>query len=371
MWSRLFVSGCLLALAACTPTPPEPGLGAPLAWAELPGWQADRQAEAWPALLQGCRVMPRKRPEEWAGVCAAAEALGPVDDAAARAFFEGWFVPHRFHGSGPEGKGLVTGYYEPLLHGSLAPDDRYRYPLYRRPEDLIRVELGDLFPELKGKKVRGRLVGQRLVPYFDRAEIDNGDAPLAGNELVWVDDPVDAFFLQVQGSGRVRLSDGSILAVGYADQNGHPYRSIGKVLIERGEIPREQISLFSIRDWLRRHPDQAWELLASNASYVFFQPRENAEEQARGSLNVPLTPGRSIAVDRNNIPLGTPVWLDTSYPGPEARPLQRLVLAQDTGGAIKGHARADLFWGDGEEAERLAGEMKQEGALYVLVPKTR
>lgn len=156
---------------------------------------------------------------------------------------------------------------------------------------------------------------------------------------------------------------------GYADQNGHPYRSIGKILIERGEIAREDISLFTIRDWLRGHPEQALDLLYSNGSYVFFHLRENGEEHARGSLNVPLTPGRSIAVDRGRIPLGTPVWLDTSYPGPEASPLQRLVLAQDTGGAIKGYARADLFWGQGEQAERLAGEMKQEAEFYILLPK--
>lgn len=370
MWQKILVVLSLAFLGSCTLQPPPPGLGEPVAWAMLPGWEADRQSDAWPALLQECRVLPRKQPQ-WADVCTSAQALGAVDDARARTFFERWFQPHRFRGSGPEGKGLVTGYYEPLLHGSLTPDDRYRYPLYRRPDDLIRVDLSELFPELKGKKVRGRLQGQRLVPYYDRAAIDQGKSPLAGNELLWVDDPVDAFFLHVQGSGRVQLPDGSIRAVGYADQNGQPYRSIGKILIERGEIPRDEISLFSIRDWLRSHPEQAGDLLASNTSYVFFEPRANADEQARGSLNVPLTPGRSVAVDPNNIALGTPVWLDTSYPGPEGRPLQRLVLAQDTGGAIKGHARADLFWGNGEEAERLAGEMKQDGAFYVLLPKSK
>jgi membrane-bound lytic murein transglycosylase A len=319
-------------------------------------------------LLQGCKVLPRKQPQ-WKEICDQALALGEVDDTAARGFFESRFIPHRFNGSGPEGRGLVTGYYEPLLKGQLTPDERYRHPLYRRPEDLIRVDLGELYPELKGKKVRGRLEGRRLLPYFDRAAIDGEPSPLAGNELLWVDDPVDAFFLHIQGSGRVRLPDGRIVAVGYADQNGHPYRSIGKLLSERGEIPREQISMPSIRDWLSRHPDQAGDLLDSNASYVFFQLREDAEENARGSLNVPLTPGRSVAVDRSRIPLGTPVWLDSSYPGPDAAPLRRLVLAQDTGGAIKGYARADLFWGHGEKAERLAGEMKQDASFHVLLPR--
>ncbi len=364
----LVAAPVLTMLNGCPSPPPEPGIGAALEWDELPGWQADQHAEAWPALLSGCRVLARKQ-QEWKHICEQAQALQKIDDNTAREFFEARFTPHRFTGSGPEGKGLVTGYYEPLLQGKLEPDERYRHPLYRRPDDLIRVDLNELFPELKGKKVRGRLQGRRLVPYFDRAAIDGEESPLAGNELLWVDDPVDAFFLHVQGSGRVRLPDGSIQAVGYADQNGHPYRSIGRILIERGDIAREKISLFSIRDWLRGHPEQAWDLLSSNASYVFFQLRENVEENARGSLNVPLTPGRSIAVDRSRIPLGTPVWLDTSYPGPTAEPLQRLTLAQDTGGAIKGHARADLFWGQGEQAERLAGEMKQEAEFYLLLPK--
>ncbi len=358
----------MLLLGGCPAPAPEPGIGKAVNWDQLPGWQTDRHAEAWPALLQGCKVLPRKQPQ-WKEICDQALALGEVDDTAARGFFESRFIPHRFNGSGPEGRGLVTGYYEPLLKGQLTPDERYRHPLYRRPEDLIRVDLGELYPELKGKKVRGRLEGRRLLPYFDRAAIDGEPSPLAGNELLWVDDPVDAFFLHIQGSGRVRLPDGRIVAVGYADQNGHPYRYIGKLLIERGEIPREQISMPSIRDWLSRHPDQAGDLLDSNASYVFFQLREDAEENARGSLNVPLTPGRSVAVDRSRIPLGTPVWLDSSYPGPDAAPLRRLVLAQDTGGAIKGYARADLFWGHGEKAERLAGEMKQDASFHVLLPR--
>ncbi len=358
----------ILLFSGCSPTPSEPGLGEAVEWDELPGWRADRHAEAWPALLSGCRVLARKQ-EQWKEICVQAEALGEVDDSGARAFFESRFIPHRFIGSGGEGKGLVTGYYEPLLKGQMHPDETYRHPLYGKPDDLIRVDLDDLYPGLEGKKVRGRLDGQRLLPYFDRATIDGDQAPLAGKELLWVDDPVDAFFLHVQGSGRVQLPDGNILAVGYADQNGHPYSSIGKILIERGEIPREDISLFTIRDWLRRNPTQAQELLHSNASYVFFRLREDGTENARGSLNVPLTPGRSIAVDRKRIPLGTPVWLDTRFPGPKAEPLQRLVLAQDTGGAIKGHARADLFWGQGERAERLAGEMKQEAEFYLLLPK--
>jgi len=355
-------------LGGCDLPPPEPGIGEPVGWDELPGWDRDRQAEAWPSLLQQCRVMPKKQPV-WQGICTRARALGEIGDAAARRFFETEFALYRVNPSGSQGRGLVTGYYEPILQGSLQRTDRFRHAIYRRPDDLVRVELGEVYPELKGKRVRGRLVGQRLVPYYAREEIDSEAEPLAGQELLWVDDPVALFFLHVQGSGRIRLSDGSLAAVGYADQNGRAYTSIGRLLVQRGEIAKEQVSLFTIRDWLSSHPDQADSVLDSNQSYVFFRLREDAEQHAVGSLNVPLTPLRSIAVDPSNIALGSPVWLDTSYPGEQARPLRRLVLAQDTGGAIKGYARADLFCGNGPEAEKLAGEMKQDARLYVLLPR--
>jgi len=356
-----FLNGCQLFV-------PEPGIGKAVGWDELPGWATDHHAEAWPALLQQCRVMPKKQPH-WQGICDRAKALGEPDDGTARRFFEQEFAAHRVNPSGSQGKGLVTGYYEPILQGSREYSERFRYPIYRRPDDLIQVDLADVYPELKGKRVRGRLDRRRLVPYYTRGEIDSGAGPLAGQEILWVDDPVALFFLHVQGSGRIRLTDGSLAAVGYADQNGRAYTSIGRLLVERGEIPKEQVSLFSIREWLNAHPDQASALLDSNQSYVFFQLRKNAEENAVGSLNVPLTPLRSIAVDPRNIALGSPVWLDTSYPGGQAKPLQRLVLAQDTGGAIKGYARADLFCGNGAEAERLAGEMKQDAKLFVLLPR--
>jgi membrane-bound lytic murein transglycosylase A len=355
-------------LSGCSLFAPEPGIGKAVDWDQLFGWDRDRQAEAWPALLQQCRVIPKKQPV-WQGICDRAKALGEVDDGMARQFFEREFTAHRVNPSGSQGKGLVTGYYEPILQGSLEPSERFSYPVYRRPDDLITVELAEVYPELKGKRVRGRLDGRRLVPYYARNEIDKATGPLAGQELLWVDDPVGLFFLHIQGSGRIRLPDGGLAAVGYADQNGRPYTSIGRLLVERGEIPREKVSLFSIRDWLDAHPEQSAALLRSNQSYVFFELRKNAEENAVGSLNVPLTPLRSIAVDPGNIALGSPVWLDTSYPGEQGKPLRRLVVAQDTGGAIKGYARADLFCGHGLEAERLAGEMKQDARLFVLLPR--
>ncbi|MGB5282432.1 MAG: MltA domain-containing protein, partial [Arenicellales bacterium] len=324
-----------------------------------------------PALLQQCEIMPKKKPQ-WKKICLDAVLFGEIDNESARRFFETRFTAHQIIPSnkkdGSRGNGLVTGYYEPLLKGSLAPDDQYQYPLYARPEDLLRIDLAEVYPELSKMRLRGRVVGNKVVAYHDRKAIDREDSPLTGKELVWIDDPVAVFFLHVQGSGRIQLKDGSMMAVGYADQNGQPYSSIGKILIERGEIEREDISLFTIRKWLQQNPEQAQALLEENRSYVFFQMRQNAKENPRGSLNIPLTPSRSIAVDPSNIPLGSPVWLDTSYPGEPDHTLQRLTFAQDTGGAIKGYARADMFWGNGEMAEKLAGEMKQQARLYVLMP---
>ena len=356
--------------AGCSLAPRKPGMGKAIDWNQLPGWNKDTHAKAWPALLEGCKKMPAKDPQ-WQPICEDALSVDVLDDETARLFFEHHFVAHLFKGSGKQGKGLVTGYYEPLLYGSLKKTERFKYPLYKRPDDLLRIELGNMYPELKGKKVRGRLTGNRVVPYYDRNEINHGKNPLAGNELLWVDDPVAVFFLHIQGSGRIQMPDGSYTGVGYADQNGQPYTSIGRILIEQGEIKKEDISMFTIRDWLKNNPKKSQEMLTRNRSYIFFQLRESADTNPVGSLNVPLTPARSIAVDPKNIPMGSPVWLDTSWPDANNTPLQRLVLAQDTGGAIKGYARADMFWGNGPRAAKLAGEMKQEARFYILVPRVQ
>ncbi len=349
---------------------PPPGIGRELAFSDLPGWQQERQAEAWPALLRSCEKLSQGRAgaaADWQELCLAARALGTPDDAQARAFFEEHFRARVVNGDGGR-DGLVTGYYEPLLTGSFARTERFRYPLYRRPDNLLVVDMAALYPELKGKPVRGRIEGNRVVPYLSRAEIGRERAPLAGYELLWVDDPVEAYVLQVQGSGRVRLPDGSTVAIGYADQNGHPYRSLGTRLIELGAMTREEVTLPRIRDWLAAHPDDAQQLLNSNPSYVFFKLREAATDGPIGSLGVPLSARRSIAVDTSVIPLGVPVWLDTVLPDGQA--FRQLVLAQDTGGAIKGAVRADVFFGQGEDAGRIAGEMKSPGRLTVLLPKS-
>ena len=358
------LSGCTLFI------PKEAGIGKRVDWTDLPGWQQDSVADAWPALLSQCARLPAVEPL-WDGICEEASRLPTPDDAAARAFIEAYFQPHEIIGTDGSPEGLITGYYQPTLYGSLQPDARFAYPLYTRPDTLLQIELGDLFPSLKGKRVRGRLEGNRVIPFFDRSDIDGDRQPLKGNELLWVDSPYDAFFLQVQGSGIVELPDGSRVGVGYADQNGHQYVSIGKRLIEWGELTPEEVSLFTIRRWLEENPGRAATLLNENPSYVFFVRSDVTEGGPRGSLNVPLTPERSAAVDRARIPLGTPVWLDTTLPaegGSPPAPYRRLLFAQDTGGAIKGPVRADVFFGNGDLAERLAGNMKQPGRLFALLP---
>ena len=353
------------------------------AFSDLPGWGGDEPARAVPALLRSCRRLAARpageeigevggRAGEWRPACAAAAALPPGDDLAAQAFFETFFVPlAAFDGGGREG--LFTGYYEPSLRGSRRRHGRYRVPLYLRPRDLVTVDLGRFRDEWQGQRIAGRLEDGALVPFADRRAIDAGALAGRGLELVWVDDAVDAFFLHIQGSGRVELAEGGVLRVGYAAQNGHPYRAIGRDLVERGELTKEEVSMQSIRRWLAEHPHQADDLMAENASYVFFQKLAGGEgDGPLGAQGVPLTPGRSLAVDPAHVAYGTPVWLDGTAPSPEEgrpdRPLRRLLIAQDTGGAIRGPVRGDVFWGHGAAAAAVAGRMKNRGRIWLLLP---
>lgn len=304
----------------------------------------------------------------WGQVCQAAAQLEYADEDAVRDFFESNFMPWMLRNADGSGTGLITGYYEPKLHGSRTPSPRYRYPIYGVPDDLLIIDLASIHPELKHMRLRGRLEGRRVVPYYSRAEIEHGHAP-QGKELFWVDDPIGLFFLHVQGSGRIELPDGTLVKVGYADQNGHPYRSIGRRLIDMGELSPDEVSLQSIRQWARAHPERIGELLSANPSYVFFRELPDRYPGPVGALGVPLTAGYSLAVDRAFIPLGAPVYLSTSWPNEQQHPLNRLMIAQDTGGAIRGSIRADFFWGFGEQAGRLAGSMKQPGSLWLLLPK--
>lgn len=374
-----------IVVAGCVTTPPSPP-GAPslparydpIAWTALPGWSADRVHDAWPAFRVGCRALVASAIARvtWLSPCSESDAVDGNDDRAVRAFFETHFIAYRVSAADGSDQGLFTGYYEPLLEGSRAPTPQYRVPLYAPPDDLLTIDLASLYPDLAGKRLRGRVDGRRVVPYWNRGEIENAHSPPADKALAYVEDPVDAFFLEIQGSGRVRLQDGNAMRLGYADQNGHPYRSIGRVLVERGELAVGEASLAGIREWAHRNPDKLRELLDENPSYVFFRevpPFEPGSLEASidgpiGSLGVPLLRERAIAVDPRAIPLGAPVFVATTYPL-SSQPLERLVLAQDTGGAIRGAVRVDYFWGFGDDAGREAGRMRQQGRVFLLWPK--
>lgn len=348
--------------------PPEPA--APLQaadWSALEGWQQDDPSAAWTALLASCRALERRA--EWQSVCGLARALGEQPGPAlARQFFEQNFTPWQMVTPDGSREGLVTGYYEPLIKGSRQRSARYRWPVHGVPTDMLTVDLSELYPELKNMRLRGRLDGNRVVPYFSRAELEQRGEALPAPVLLWAEDAIDLFFLQVQGSGRVELPDGSRVRIGYADQNGHPYTSIGRWLIAQGELTLERASMQGIKDWARRNPQRLSELLNANPSYVFFRELTQAGGGPLGALGVPLSDERSIAIDPRFVPLGAPVFLATTYPLSD-RPLRRLMLAQDTGGAIKGAVRADFFWGFGAEAGARAGRMRQQGRMWVLLPR--
>lgn len=345
----------------------EYGLLRPADWASLSGFEQDNLTAAWGALKQSCGVL--KKQDTWRSACEAMTQSAVATSESIRSLLREHFTPYQVTNPDGSDTGLITGYYEPLLAGSRTRSDRYRYPLYSRPDDMVNIELGAIYPELAGRRLRGKLNGNKLTPYYSRGEIEVAASPLVGKELLWVDDIVDLFFLQIQGSGIIRLDSGDSLHVGYADQNGQPYLSIGKLLIDRGELTAAQASMQGIKEWGRRNLDKLRDLLNSNPSYVFFRELPNGLSGPLGALGVPIAAERSLAVDPRYIPLGAPVFLSTTYPNSN-RPLQRLMLAQDTGGAIKGAVRADLFWGTGVEAGRQAGAMKQrDSRLWVLLPK--
>jgi membrane-bound lytic murein transglycosylase A len=340
--------------------------------ASLPGWANDRQAEALVPLRAACAQLTAQPPAPsplaaplpagFLALCPQAMALPAGDHAAARRFFESRFVVRRL------GEGLLTGYFEPELRGSPTPGSRHPTPLHARPPELVDAEALGLPPQPGGRRF-GVLREGRLEPMPDRAAIQAGALAGRGLELAWVD-PVDAFFLHIQGSGRILLTDGRVVRLGYAGQNGHPYFAIGQTLVQRGVLTREQVSLQSVRDWLRQAPPrEAAALMARNTSYIFFRELDLPPEAGPiGTLGVPVTPMRSVAVDRAHVPLGLPVWIAGTDPL-TGLPLERLTIAQDTGGAIRGPARADLFTGwDAEAAER-AGRMRLPAALFVLVPR--
>jgi membrane-bound lytic murein transglycosylase A len=339
----------------------------PASWIDIPDWGREPLRDSLVAFVRGCATL-EKQPD-WQGVCAAAAALPPAStDREIAAFFESRFDPHIVVNADESTSGMVTGYYEPLLRGSRTRTSRYRHAIYAVPQDLLVIDLSSVYPDLQHKRLRGRIEGNRVVPYLARGDIDAEPAPLKGLEIAWVDDAVELFFLHIQGSGQVQLESGERLRVGYAEQNGHPFRSLGRLLIQRGELPAERASMQGIKDWARRHPGKVQKFMNANPSFVFFKELPGDLPGPIGTLGVPLTAERSIAVDPRVIPLGVPVYLATTWPN-TSRSLNRLMVAQDTGGAINGGVRADFYWGFGDAAGSQAGKMRQAGRMWVLLPK--
>lgn len=344
-------------------------------WKDLPDWKHQDMVSLWEAIRLNCkglmrqpsgsRLVPaRANPADWQGFCQQVSSFKPEKPTQILKFLEANLRPWKIDQSG-----LVTAYYEPMLSGALKADRTYRYPLYGTPDDLLVVNLTSLFPELTGKRVRAKLKDNRVVPYDTRAEFEA--RPHKPPVVVWLEDPIEAFFLQVQGSGKVKLADGRLLQVSYAEHNGHPYTSIGKVLIKRGELKAHQASMDGIKKWAKSHPKKVSEVLNQNASLVFFKGQvidRDSHQGPTGSYGLPLIEKRAIAVDPDYTPLGSMVYLSTNYPASK-RALNRLVFAQDTGTAIKGAGRVDYFWGTGDLAGQQAGSMKQKGQLWVLWPK--
>jgi len=364
----------LLAAACASPQKPQPQCPCPppkpapetaryeaRGFSDLPGWREAQLEPSLRAFLGGCaRLAAAKK------ACELAKAVPPGDEGAARRLFESEFTPYAVVSSETGASGLITGYYEPIINGSRTQTALHRHPIYGVPDDLVVVDLGTVSPETRGLRLRGRLDGRRLVPYWSRGEIDARGSALAAPVIAWSADPVELFFLQIQGSGQVQLENGERLRVGYADQNGHPYRSLGRHLVERNELLLEQASMQGIKAWAAANPAKLQEALSQNPSYVFFRELPTSDGPI-GALSVPLHAERSLAVDRRFIPLGAPVYLATTFPLSE-QPLERLMAAHDTGGAIRGVVRGDFFWGTGPDAGSQAGRMRQQGRLWLLWP---
>ena len=354
-------------------------------FSDMPGWSASDPRDAFAAFKRSCASFAKQQPEkamggagyagtigDWMGACSAAPAS--VSSAqSARAFFESWFQPASvIAGDTPEG--LFTGYYEPELAASHTQHGVYQTPIYGVPNDLLTADLGAFKPELAGEKISGRIEGNKFVPYATRGEIDTKGLPQA-QTLLYAADPVQVFFLHIQGSGRVKLDDGRYERIAYAGQNGRPYTPIGRVLIANGEIDRADMSMQAIRAWLKSHPREGRAMMEQDQSFVFFkeEPIGDPTIGAEGSESVALTPGASLAVDEHMHPLGAPIYVATQTQNLNESKgvpvLQRLLIAQDTGGAIKGAVRGDVFWGFGPKAEEIAGAMTSHGQMFVLLPK--
>jgi membrane-bound lytic murein transglycosylase A len=355
----------------------------PLPWNEMVGWTSDDHVQAYNAFRVSCAsISAQKNPPEDSRAlgaslrepCRAARSVEITDDAKARAFFESNFLPLQISRLG-EDAGFVTGYYEPILEGSLTQTDVFNVPVYRRPSNLFVRGFTQDSPSLPNKGQVFRKIGRRkLVPYYDRAAIEDGAIAGRGLEICWLKDQTDLLFAQIQGSARIRLQDGSTIRINYDSHNGYPYTAVGRVLIDRGIIPKEQMSMQKIREWMEQNPDGAKEVRRQNRAYVFFRevPLSDKDE-AVGAQGVPLTPGRSIAVDNSLHVYGTPFFIAGELPIESAQsktPFRRLMVAQDTGSAITGPARADIYYGAGPEAGRISGRFRHNMRFVMLVPKS-
>ena len=383
MFNRLAISTVMLmALTSCAnleqATTAKPTLKlTPATYAAMDGWNSATQKKALTAFEKTCARLLKSAPDksfglglsvkDWQAPCHNLPSPQTASGAEAKAYFETWFTPYAVQ-SGSESEGLFTGYYEASLVGSPVRTGQYQTPLRARPADLVMVNLGEFVPDLKGQRIAGRVKDGQLKPYEDRKAIETGGLPKDMDmPIYWVDSAVDAFFLQVQGSGVVTLPDGSTQRVGYDGQNGHPYTAIGKELIARGALTKDNVSMQAIRDWLTANPKEAADVMRTNKSYVFFKKLDGTGPV--GGEGVVLTPEASIAVDRSIWPYGLPMYVDIEHPLDGAPQIRKLMVAQDTGGAIRGIIRGDFFWGYGAQAAAHAGLMKSPGKLWVLLPK--
>src|SRR5216683_3336830 len=355
----------------------------PVGWADIPGWSEDDQLQAYKAFRISCNPIsaqqqapadPKALGISLRDPCRAAKSLDISDGAKARAFFEERFLPLRISRLG-EDAGFVTGYYEPVIDGSRTQTDVYTVPLYRRPSNLFVRGFKQSNIGLPNKGQVFRKIGRRkLVPYYDRAEIEDGAIAGRGLEICWLKNQTDLLFTQIQGSARVRIEDGSTIRINYDAHNGYPYTAVGRILIYRGIVPKDQMSMQRIREWMDQNPDGAKELRRQNRSYVFFREVQLSDkDEAVGAQGVPLTPGRSIAVDKALHVYGTPFFIEGELPIESEQsktPFHRLMIAQDTGSAIVGPARADLYFGAGVDAGRVSGRLRHTMRFVILVPKS-
>ena len=384
-------AAALIAFALFPPKPlTEKVVTAPFVYVErlsvehaLVGWEDDDQSAAMRAFRLSCArllTLPDDRPmadatfgtvADWRPACEAAVKDTSTDAAGARAFFQTWFRPVAIRNNGDD-IGLFTGYFEPELTGHTEKAGPFQVPIYAPPADYVQADLGAFRDDLKGQRIVGRVVNGRLKPADTRAEIDGGALDGRAEVLLWVDDPVDAFFLHIQGSGLVKMADGDVVRVGYAGTNGHTYHAIGRSLVASGAMVQDAVSMQSIRAWLADNPDKAAALMQENASYIFFRRLDG--DAPIGAQGVPLTPGRSLAVDDAWLPYGLPLWVDTVTTDRQAavgdpKHFRRLMIAQDTGGAITGIVRGDVYWGTGDDAGAIAGQMREAGRYYGLLPR--